>query len=103
MSAGSTSVSVIIPVYEGEVYVGEAIRSVLSQFHPPLEVLVIDDGSTDRTREIVAADEFDLSGQPALVQSLGSALIRLSPSSGSGCGAARPPAACAGAGPPPWP
>ncbi len=47
------TVSAIIPVYNGEHYVGEAIASVLAQTHPPIECLVIDDGSTDGTREAV--------------------------------------------------
>ena len=46
-------VSVIIPVWNGSAYVGEAIRSVLEQTAPPHEILVVDDGSTDATAEIV--------------------------------------------------
>lgn len=46
------SVSVIIPVLNGEKYLAEAIRSVLSQTHSPLEILVVDDGSVDRSAEI---------------------------------------------------
>jgi glycosyltransferase involved in cell wall biosynthesis len=48
-----TAVSAVIPVYNGELYVGEAISSVLGQTEPPLECLVIDDGSTDNTAEAV--------------------------------------------------
>jgi len=40
-------ISVVIPVFNGERFLGEAIRSALSQTLPPHEVLVIDDGSTD--------------------------------------------------------
>jgi glycosyltransferase involved in cell wall biosynthesis len=42
-------VSVIIPVYNGERFVGEAIASALAQDYQPLEILVADDGSTDNS------------------------------------------------------
>ncbi len=40
-------VSVVIPVRDGERYLGAAIESVLAQSHAPHEVVVVDDGSTD--------------------------------------------------------
>jgi glycosyltransferase involved in cell wall biosynthesis len=46
-------VSVILPVFNGETYIAEAIASVIAQDYRPLELIVIDDGSSDRTREIV--------------------------------------------------
>jgi glycosyltransferase involved in cell wall biosynthesis len=47
-------VSVVIAVYNGERYLREAIRSVQSQGHPDLEVVVIDDGSTDASAAVIA-------------------------------------------------
>jgi glycosyltransferase involved in cell wall biosynthesis len=48
-------VSVVIPVHDGEHYLGEAIRSVTGQSHPEIEVIVVDDGSTDDSRVIAEA------------------------------------------------
>lgn len=47
-------ISVIIPVYNGERFLTEALWSVLDQTLPPDEVIVVDDGSNDRTAQIVA-------------------------------------------------
>src|SRR5438045_3634651 len=46
-------VSCIVPVYNGEPYLREAIKSILAQTHRPIELIVVDDGSTDGTAEIV--------------------------------------------------
>lgn len=46
-------VSVIMPVYNGQDFVGSAIKSVLDQSYTNLELLVINDGSTDRTEGII--------------------------------------------------
>lgn len=46
-------VSVIIPVYNGEDFIRDAIEHILSQNYPALEIIIVDDGSTDRTAEII--------------------------------------------------
>jgi len=51
--ANSNLVSVLTPAYNHEAFIGPCIESVLSQTHTEWEQIIIDDGSTDRTRDIV--------------------------------------------------
>lgn len=47
-------VSVVIAVYNGERYLAEAIESILAQTAPALEIIVVDDGSCDRSASVAA-------------------------------------------------
>ena len=47
------TVSVIVPCYNAEPFVAETVRSALEQTRPPDEVLIVDDGSTDGSVEVV--------------------------------------------------
>jgi len=49
-----TSVAVVVPSYQHARFVGEAVASALAQTRPPDEVVVVDDGSTDGTLDVLA-------------------------------------------------
>jgi len=77
------SISVIIPCYNYGKYLGEAVESVLCQDYPDLEIIVVDDGSTDDStsiaREIIRNNpesqisliEQKNSGEPAIARNTG--------------------------------
>lgn len=46
------TVSIIIPIYNSEKYIGETIESVLNQSYEDIEIIVVDDCSTDNSKEI---------------------------------------------------
>lgn len=46
-------VSIIIPTYQTETYIKRAVESAYNQTYPNVEIVVIDDGSTDKTKEIL--------------------------------------------------
>jgi len=57
-------VSVIVAAYNAEAFIAEALDSALAQDYRPLEVIVVDDGSADRTAEIAARYDVKLVRQP---------------------------------------
>ena len=53
MSKTNPKVTVLMPVYNGEKYLNQAIDSILTQTFSDFEFLIIDDGSTDKSAEII--------------------------------------------------
>ncbi len=62
MSNHPPLVSVIIPNYNYVSYVSEAIDSVLAQDYPNLEIIVVDDGSSDNSRSVIESYGGDVKG-----------------------------------------
>lgn len=48
-------ISVFMPCYNAQKYLGQAIESILAQTYPYFELIIVDDGSNDRSREMIAA------------------------------------------------
>jgi glycosyltransferase involved in cell wall biosynthesis len=80
LSMQNPRVSVIVPVYNAERYLGEALESVMTQRYTPLEVIVVDDGSTDNSAAV--AQEFPVqyfkqaNGGPGAARNFGIARAR---------------------------
>lgn len=55
MTDSPLRISCIVPVFNGAQYLEGSLESVLSQTHPPIEVIVVDDGSTDSTPSVAQA------------------------------------------------
>jgi len=52
---GQPLVSIVLPTYNGSRYLAEAVESVIAQSYTNWELIIVDDASTDRTPEIIAA------------------------------------------------
>ena len=48
------TVSVIMPIYNGATYVHDAVKSILVQTLQEFELIIIDNGSTDNTKEVIS-------------------------------------------------
>ena len=57
MSRTHPTASIVVPAYNVEATIAETLNSLLAQTYTDMEIIVVDDGSSDRTTEIVA--EFD--------------------------------------------
>lgn len=53
MSKNSSKVSIILPTYNGYKYIRQSIDSCLNQTYKNIELIIVDDGSTDKTSEII--------------------------------------------------
>lgn len=60
----------VVPVYNGARFLPEAVRTILDQTHRPLEILICDDGSEDRSREVAAELAASLSDEDTEIRSL---------------------------------
>ena len=75
-------VSIILPVFNGERFLAEAIESVLQQGYRPIEIIIVDDGSTDSTPRIAGcfADHvrnyYQPNSGPAAARNLGIRMAR---------------------------
>ena len=52
MSTADPFVSVVVPVYNGAQYLSQAVESIRQQAYEPLEIIIVDDGSTDGTAKL---------------------------------------------------
>lgn len=64
--AGVPLVTIVVPVYNGERYLRESLQSIVEQSYPNIDVLVMDDASSDRTPQILASfgDKISVYRQP---------------------------------------
>ena len=71
-------ISVIVPAYNVEKYIRRCLDSLVNQTYPNLEVIVVNDGSTDRTGDIIEefAERFPEKVFPYFQQNQGQAKAR---------------------------
>ena len=50
--SNKTLVSIVVPVYNMEHYLSQCIESIIAQTHRTLEIIIVNDGSSDRSLEI---------------------------------------------------
>lgn len=53
-------ITVIIPVFNRQLFVRKVVENVFAQNYPALELIIVDDGSTDQTRRIIAGLPYDI-------------------------------------------
>lgn len=75
-------ISFLLPVYNGERYLAETLRSLLDQDYADFDIVIVDDGSTDRSREIIdrfMSDRIRILERPngGLVEALNFGLARM--------------------------
>ena len=56
---GTTCISVIIPIYNMDSYLRECLDSILGQSLKDIEIIIIDDGSTDKSNLIIKSVKAD--------------------------------------------
>ena len=71
MKSANPLVSVCMPCHNAEKYVGEAIESVLNQTYKNIELIVVNDGSTDRSGKVL--EKYKIKGVKVVVEKCGSA------------------------------
>lgn len=54
------ALSVVVPVFNGEQFIREAVENIISQDYPSLEIIVVDDGSTDNTADIITQFPYEI-------------------------------------------
>ena len=62
-TTSTTTISVVVPCYNVAFYIEEGLRSVIAQSAPPLEIICVDDGSSDETVEIVKRLQIEFPGK----------------------------------------